>query len=77
MQTHQQTPVASVDEAQASHSLFSVEIEENIFKRLSDLASINGIPIKVLVSRLLMHMVVYHRMEIKEIVERIKCPDAW
>ena len=59
------------------HAVFSVEVEQHIFQRLSDLAGINGIPIKVLVSRLLLHMFVYHRMEIDEIMERIKCPVAW
>jgi hypothetical protein len=73
MQTHQET-IAGVG---LPNPVFSVEVKQHIFQRLSDLASINGIPIKVLVSRLLMHMVVYHRMEIKEIVERIKCPAAW
>lgn len=78
VQTNQQEPPAVVGNAQVPTSaLFSIQIEENIFKRLSDLASINGIPLKLLASRLLMHMVVYHRTEVKELVERIKCPVAW
>jgi hypothetical protein len=54
-----------------------IEIEQSIYEKLSEICLVEKISLKVLASRLLLHMLVYHKKEVKEIVERIKCPASW
>jgi hypothetical protein len=55
----------------------SIEIEESVFNRLSEISTAQKIPLKTLTSRLIMHMLLYHRKEIAELITRIKHPEAW
>jgi hypothetical protein len=54
-----------------------IEVEESVFNRLSEISTVQKIPLKTLTSRLIMHMLLYHRKEIAELIERIKHPEAW
>ena len=62
---------------QGSPPIFYVEVEKSISQRLSDLADKEHIPLKILTSRLIMHMLIYHRKEVSEIITLIRRPEAW
>lgn len=74
----QQVSVArGVEVARSSTPLFSVEVESSVAQRLSDLAKKEEIPLKVLASRLIAYMLMYHRKEVAELITRMKHPEAW
>jgi uncharacterized protein YwlG (UPF0340 family) len=72
METSQQNPVADVREAQARTPYFSVEIEEKIFKRLTELSEKEGVSIKILASEMLKTFLTLHHRELKALIEILK-----
>ena len=54
-----------------------IEVEQSVFNKLSEISTAQKIPLKTLTSRLIMHMLLYHRKEIAELIERLKHPEAW
>jgi hypothetical protein len=55
---------------------FSVEIERLIYDKLNEICLVERIPLKILASRLLAHMLTYHRIEVSDLIRRIKHPEA-
>jgi hypothetical protein len=68
----QQQPNAVCGAIPSPHPLFSIEVHENIYKRLSDLADKEEIPVKMLASELLKTMLILHHRELRQIIEAIK-----
>lgn len=56
---------------------FSIEIERPIYDKLAEICLVERIPLKILASRLLAHMLEYHHIEVSDIIRRIKHPEAW
>jgi hypothetical protein len=74
----QQTPVGVVELAQVSTApFFPIEIKEHICQALKDISTAEKVSLKVLTSRLLMHMLIYHKNEVCELIRQMKCPEAW
>ena len=67
-----QQPIAEAEHAQGSTSAFSVEVEEHIFKHLSDLANKENVPLNPLSSEIFKAFLVLHRRELRQIIETIK-----
>jgi hypothetical protein len=78
MQTSHQIPRAGMEEAHASIQPFFIEIEESVFKRLTNLATKERIGINELASALIKCLLLLHRTEVKRIIEEVrrnhKCP---
>jgi len=73
MQSQQEPKlVCGVSKNETSHTIFSIEVHENIYKRLSDLADKEEIPVKALTSELLKTMLILHHRELRQIIEAIK-----
>jgi hypothetical protein len=66
-----------VEAAQASTPFFSVEVESTVAQRLADLSAKENIPLKILASRLIAYMLLYHRKEVNDLITRMKHPEAW
>ena len=77
MQTIRQYPHTGVGEAQSPTPLFSVEVESTVAQRLTDLSAKENIPLKILTSRLIAYMLMYHRKEVNALITRMKRPEAW
>jgi hypothetical protein len=71
------TSAMGVQSTPALPSCAFIEVEETVFDRLSEISTAEKIPLKILTSRLIKHMVLYHRKEIVELITRIKHPEAW
>lgn len=58
---------------------FSIDVEEHISKRLSDIADKEQIDLKLLTSELLRTFIILHRSETQRIIDKLKrnnhCPD--
>jgi hypothetical protein len=65
--------IAVVENQPHSTPHLQIEVQEHIFKRLSDLANKEQIPLKLLVSELLREMLLFHKREVQKIVEKLKC----
>jgi len=57
--------------------LFTIEVEKSISQKLANLADKENIPIKILASRLIAFMLLYHRAEVNALIERMKRPEVW
>jgi hypothetical protein len=70
--------VAVVETKPPLHNAFSIEVEYHIFKRLSTISIKEEIPIRLLTSELLKHMLLFERREVQQIIAKIrrnqKCP---
>jgi len=69
VRTSQQTAVV---EQPPLHTASFIEAEEQLFKRLSDLAQKERISLKILTSELLKAFLILHKREVKQCVENIK-----
>jgi len=67
-----QKPNAVVEVAQASTPLFYVEVEASIFKKLTNLATKEQIPISQLTSEILKAFLTAHHRELKALIETLK-----
>jgi citrate synthase len=72
METSQQNPVADVREAQARTPSFTIEIEETVFQKLTNLATKEQIPISQLASEILKAFLTAHHRELKALIESLK-----
>jgi len=72
METSQQKPVADVREAQARTPSFTIEIEETVFQKLTNLATKEQIPISQLASEILKAFLTAHHRELKTLIETLK-----
>jgi hypothetical protein len=72
VRTSQQVSVAVAKEAQAFVPPFSVEVESSVFKRLTELSSKEGVPIKTLASEMLKAFLTLHHRELKQLIEKLK-----
>lgn len=67
----------SVVECSSTLPPFSIEIVRPVYDQLNEICLVEKIPLKILASRLLAHMLTYHRIEVSELIRRIKHPEAW
>ena len=72
-----QYPRSGVEEAHTSTPLSSIEIARPIYDQLNEICLVEHISIKILVQRLLSHMLVYHKQEVIELSKRIRHPEGW
>jgi len=63
---------AVMEVAQASIPPFLIEIDESVFKRLTNLANKEGISINELASALIKCLLLLHRAEVKRVIDTIK-----
>ena len=68
----QQTVTVGVDSTPTTPPPFSIEVEEQVFKRLSDLANKERLSITVLTSQLLKVFLTLHKREVRQLIENIK-----
>jgi predicted transcriptional regulator len=68
----QQTVTVGVDSTPTTPPSFSIEVEEQVFKRLSDLANKERLSITVLTSQLLKVFLTLHKREVRQLIENIK-----
>jgi len=73
----QQVSVAGREVALSSPPRFSVEVESTVAQRLTDLSAKENIPLKILTSRLIAYMLMYHRKEVADLITRMKRSEAW
>jgi len=74
MNPSQQT--ATIGAEQSPPRLSCVQIEENLFNKLSHLCAKEGISMNILASELIRHMLIFEPKTVKQIVEMIKCRPA-
>ena len=75
----QKTSQSSVSVVECSSTLppFFIEIVRSIYEELEHICLVERIPMKILVQRLLMHMLVYHKNEVNDIIRLMKIPEGW
>jgi hypothetical protein len=73
----QTSVTVGVDGLRTSTPTFFIEVEKSISQKLANLADKEKIPIKILTSRLIAYMLLYHRKEVNDLITRMKHPEAW
>jgi hypothetical protein len=73
----QTSVTVGVDALRTSTPPLFIEVEKSISQKLANLADKENLPIKILASRLIAYMLLYHRKEVNELITRMKRPEAW